>query len=128
MNDFLRKFVFRLALMALVLTCLGYGLFYYFFPESYFPFFPVIPAFLFLVTIVVHYYLVKASRGDSRKFTVRYMGSLGLKILVYICFIIVFLVVDFSSAIPFLVSFLVMYGAFTLFEVISILNAFKKSA
>ena len=123
-----RKFVFRLLMLALVLTCLGYGLFYFVFPGSFFPLFPVLPVLLFMVTIIVHFYLVKVSEIDSPKFISKYLGAMGLKTLIYLCFIIVFLVLNSSDAIPFLISFFVMYFAFTLFEVVSILNTMKNSS
>ena len=83
------------------------------------------PVFLFAVTVIVHLYLVKASDGDPRKFTPKYLGSMGLKILIYLVFIVVILFVDTASAIPFLVSFLTMYATLTVFEVVSILNTLK---
>ena len=123
-----RKFVFRLLMLALVLTCLGYGIFNFVIPEFYFPLFPILPVFLFTVTLVVHLYLVKISEGDSRKFISKYLGAMGLKIFIYLCFIIIFLIFDNSSVIPFLLSFLVMYLVFTLFEVISIINSLKNKS
>jgi hypothetical protein len=104
---------------------MGYGIFNFIVPESYFPLFPTLPAFLFIITFGIHYYLVKASEGNARKFTSRYLGAIGLKIFIYLCLIIVYLVFDRSNAIAFLISFLVMYSAFTLFEVIFILNSLK---
>ena len=128
MIESVRKFIFQLLILTLLLTCLGYGLYTFVLPESYFPLFPIIPAFLFIVTLLVHVYQVRASAGDSRKFTSKYLGAMGLKILIYLCFIIIFLLVVDSSVVPFLISFLVMYIAFTIFEVISILNSLKNKS
>ena len=120
-----RKFIFGLLILTLALTCAGYGLFYFFFHSSYFRLFPLIPIVLFSITIGVHLYLVKASAGDPGKFISKYLGAMGLKILLYLVFIVVVLAVDSTSAIPFLVSFLAMYAALTLFEVTSILKTLK---
>ena len=122
----LRKFTFTLLFIALVITVLGYGTFLFFVPQYYFPYFPVIPAFLLLVTLLVHIYLVRASENDTRKFTAKYLGAMGLKMFIYLIFLIVFLFIDTTRAIPFLVSFLITYAAFTAYEVISILNYLKK--
>ena len=127
MKETVRKFMFRLLVLGLVLTCLGYGIFHFVIPQHYFPAFPLVPFFLYLITFVVHWYLVKVSEGDNRRFTSRYLGAMGLKIFIYLVFIIIFLALDTSQAIPFLVSFLVMYSAFTIFEVISILNTLKNN-
>jgi hypothetical protein len=47
---------------------------------------------------------------------------MGVKILVYIIFLIIFLFAATRHAIPFMVSFLVCYAAFTMVEVIAILK------
>jgi len=121
-----RKFIFTLLFIALVITTLGYGLFLFFIPQYYFPHFPVIPAFLLVVTFTVHIYLIKSSEKNPRKFTSKYLGAMGLKMFIYLVFLVVFLFIDTARAVPFLVSFLVTYAAFTLYEVISILNYLKK--
>jgi len=121
-----RKLIITLLFIALIITALGYGLFLFFIPQYYFPHFPVIPAFLLLVTIMVHVYLIKSSENNPRKFTSKYLGAMGLKMFIYLVFLVVFLFIDTAHAVPFLVSFLVTYAAFTLYEVISILNYLKK--
>ncbi len=127
MQESLRKFGFNLFLLALILTASGYGLFLFVIPESYFLLFPLVPFFLYAVTIIVHIYLVRASENDARRFTARYLGAMGLKMLIYIIFMILFLVLTAEHAIPFLMSFLVCYAAFTLVEVISILKYLKQT-
>ena len=126
MTESVRKYVYRLLIFTLILTCVAYGLFNFFFPEYYFKLFPVLPVFLFAVTVVVHLYLVRASKGDTRKFTSKYLGAMGLKIFIYLAFIVVILFIDTASTIPFIVSFLAMYATLTVFEVISILDTLKK--
>jgi hypothetical protein len=121
-----RKFIITMLFIALIITVLGYGLFHFLIPQYYFPHFPVIPAFLLLVTIMVHVYLIKSSENNPRKFTSKYLGAMGLKMFIYMIFLVVFLFIDRAHAVPFLVSFLVTYAAFTLYEVISILNYLKK--
>ena len=121
-----RKFIITLLFIALIITLLGYGLFLFLIPQYYFPHFPVIPAFLLLVTIMVHVYLIKSSENNPRKFTSKYLGAMGLKMFIYMIFLVVLLFIDTTHAVPFLVSFLVTYAAFTLYEVISILNYLKK--
>lgn len=125
MTESLRKYIYRLLILALILTCIGYALFNFFFPAYYFRLFPVLPVFLFAVTIVIHIYLVKASAGDPRKFAAKYLGSMGLKILIYLVFIVIMLLIDTANAIAFLVSFLAIYATLTAFEVISILYTLK---
>ena len=127
MQESVRKYAFNLFLVTLVLTAAGYGLFLFILPGSYFPLFPLVPFFLFATTLVVHIYLVKESRNDARKFASKYLGSMGIKILIYIIFIAIFLATATRHAIPFLLSFLVCYATFTLIEVIAILKYQKRA-
>ena len=127
MQELPRKFVFNLFLLALILTATGYGIFLFLVPGAYFPLFPVVPLFLFTVTIIMHVYLVRASENDARKFTSRYLGAMGLKLLIYIVFMVVFLALATQHAVPFLVSFMVCYATFTLVEVIAILKHLKRT-
>ncbi len=120
------KFAITLLFIALVLTALGYGLFLFLIPQYYFPYFPVIPGFLLVVTFLVHVYLIRSSENNPRKFTAKYLGAMGLKMFIYLVFLVIFLFIDTVHTIPFLVSFLVTYAAFTMYEVISILNFLKK--
>jgi hypothetical protein len=120
------KFAITLLFIALVLTALGYALFLFLIPQYYFAYFPVVPAFLWVVTFLVHVYLIRSSENNPRKFTAKYLGAMGLKMFIYLVFLVVFLFIDRVHAIPFLVSFLVAYAAFTMYEVISILNFLKK--
>jgi len=122
-----KKFIFTLLFIALVITTIGYGLFLFIIPQYYFPHFPVIPAFLLVVTFTVHVYLIRSSENNPRKFASKYLGAMGLKMFIYLLFLVVFLFIDTAHAIPFLVSFLVTYAAFTLYEIISILNFLKKN-
>ncbi|MCK4989891.1 MAG: hypothetical protein KAS29_05370, partial [Bacteroidales bacterium] len=100
MKDSLRKFGFNLLLLTLLLTALGYGLFLFVIPESYYPLFPLVPFFFFAVTIIVHIFLVRASENDPRKFASRYLGAMGLKLLIYIVFLIAFLILATRHAVP----------------------------
>ena len=127
MIESLRKFIFNLLILTLALACIGFGLFYFLFEEYYYKLFPVIPGFMFTITLIVHLYLVKASEGDPRKFTSKYLGATGIKIMIYLVFIIIFLAINPANAIPLLASFLVMYAALTIFEVLSLLNTLKNN-
>lgn len=120
MKESLKGFAFNLFILTLVITTLGYGLFWKVIPELYFPLFPLVPFFVFTVTLLVHIYLVRASENNARKFTSRYLGAMGLKIFIYIIFLAVFLALEPISAIPFLLSFLVSYACLTVMEVLAI--------
>ena len=121
-----KRFFVVLLFLTLGLIGIGYGLFFFVIPAYYFPHFPVIPAFLLVVTMAAHIFLIKASENDPRKFTAKYLGAMGVKMFIYLTFLVVFLFIDTARAVPFLVSFLVTYVVFTTYEVLSILKFLKK--
>ena len=121
-----KKFIFTLLFIALVITTVGYGLFLFLIPQYYFPHFPVIPSFLLVVTFTVHVYLIKSSENNPRKFTSKYLGAMGLKMFIYLLFLVVFILIYKAQAITIQVSLLVTNSAFTVYEIISILNFLKK--
>lgn len=122
----LRKYVIQLFLLALLLTAAGYGIFWFLVPASYFPFFPAVPFFILAITLAVHIYLVRAGEQDPRKFMAKYLGAMGLKIFIYILFLLLCLALATEHAVAFLVSFLVCYAVFTLVEVIVLLKILKR--
>ncbi len=123
----LRKYILNLFLLTLALTAAGYGILLFLVPESYFPFYPAVPFFLFAVTLIVHVYLIRTKDKDARKFMARYLGAMGLKIFIYILFLLVCLVLATENAVAFLVSFLVCYTVFTLVEVVVLLRIQKRA-
>ena len=122
----LKKFMLTLLLLTLALMVLGYGLFLYVVPQHYFSYFPVIPAFILVVTLLVHAFLIKDSGNNPRKFTAKYLGAMGLKMFIYLLFLMVILFLDTAHAVPFLICFLVSYASFTTYEVMAILKFLKK--
>jgi hypothetical protein len=122
----LRKFIVNMLFITVILLMVGYAIFLLLVPQYYFPYFPVIPAFLFVITVLGHGYLIRASGNDPRKFTSKYLGAMGLKMFIYLIFLVVVLFLDTARAVAFLLSFLVTYVTFTVYEVISILNFLKK--
>jgi hypothetical protein len=61
------------------------------------------------------------------KFTPRFIGATGIKMLIYFILIFIFLLIDRVHAVSFLISFLVCYLVYTTFEIISILKYLKTS-
>lgn len=127
MDRSLGKYLFNLILLTLVLTAAGYGVFLFLLPGWYFPFFPAVPLFLFAVTLVMHVYLLRTGEKDGRKFTARYLGAMGIKIFIYLVFLVVILFIASGYAVPFLISFLVCYAAFTVMEVVALVGIQKRA-
>jgi hypothetical protein len=79
------------------------------------------------ITTIGHLWILKASEKNPRKFTTAYMASVTLKLMVYLTFILVYLLIDRSQVIPFVLTFVSFYTLFTVFEVTQVLSFLKKT-
>lgn len=113
------------AILASALIILTYLLLSFVFPEYYFHLFFLVPLFIFGIINLVHQFLIKASKLNTAQFLSRYIGAMGIKLLIYIMFLLVILLVDRERAVPILIIFLISYLCFTIFEVVSILKYLK---
>ncbi len=78
------------------------------------------------VTTIGHLWIVRASGQNTRKFSTAFMASVTLKLMIYLTFLLVYLLIDRSQAIPFVLTFITFYILFTIFEVLAVLNFIKK--
>jgi hypothetical protein len=93
----------------------------------YLTMFPVQFAVIGLVTILSHIRLMNAMAYNVRRFNTTFLGLMSVKLFLYLIFILVCLLIDRSKAINFVVSFLVLYVLFTIFEVNKISKFLRKS-
>ncbi|HEY3389673.1 MAG TPA: hypothetical protein VGK38_08895 [Prolixibacteraceae bacterium] len=92
----------------------------------YFAAYPYQILLIALVTSIGHLWILKAAGQNTRRFTTAFMASVTLKLMVYLTFMLVYLLVDHSQVIPFALTFVTFYISFTIFEVIQVLNYIKK--
>jgi hypothetical protein len=122
MKDFTPKFLIFTALLAILLACwnaLSPPTFHNSISWLIFAFFA-------LVTLVVHFLLVRASEGKPQVFVNRFMGLTALKLFVYFLFLILVFLADRDHARIIALYFLAMYFFFTAFEISSLYRKLKK--
>jgi L-asparagine transporter-like permease len=80
--------------------------------------------YFFVVTLVVHRLLIKANKRSPQNFVRTYMGSTGIRLLLNLLVIFVYILIDHNRAarIGFALSFLFFYFAFQIFEVSSLMK------
>jgi len=120
------KYITRLLIFAAVLSLVVYGLFTTVLEQFYLPIFPYLIAFFVSISVLVHFILLKASNYRIAKFSTFFMGSVTLKLFMYIIFLVVYVLLDKENAVSFLITFFVFYLAFTIFETISLLIDLKE--
>ena len=122
-----RNFSLYLIIITILITITGWILFKTSLPEKYFKGFLLLP-FLFLsITLALHYYLIRSSQKEIIKFTPRFLGATGIKMLIYVVLIGVYLLINRTQAVSFLICFLICYFLYTIIEIISVLKYLKSN-
>jgi hypothetical protein len=114
--NFLRKLIIFTALLSVVAVILEVIL-----PKSFIS--PTLP-FLFLffpaVTLLSYYILLKAAHKKFIRFLNYFLVTTTVKLFLYIGVLIVYILLNKTDAVPFVLSFFLMYLGYTAFEVIQI--------
>ena len=121
-----RKFIFREFVFAIILALIAFVLFQTILIEYYLPVLWILFGLINVFTAIFHYSVLQVSEKEPSKFSSRFMMVSGIKMIIYLM-IIVFYAFSFpEKAKIFLISFFILYSLYTVFEVIFILNYFKK--
>ena len=127
MDAGLKRFTLLLFAFTAIITLIGFLVMKYFFSEYFFNGLLFMPLLLFVITLGVHRYIIIASQADNKKFTYKFMGATGLKMFVYLILIVIYLLLDREHAVPFLISFLILYVLYSFFEVLAVLKYLKNN-
>jgi hypothetical protein len=96
-----------------------------FFPsKSFVSVYSLIP-FVMLVTVVVHFVLIKAST-NPRTFIGKFVAFSGLKMIVFLIAILIYALSVKNEIVIFMLAFLITYFIFTILEISAILKFLKK--
>ncbi len=86
----------------------------------------LIPYIMF-ITIAFHTLLIKATKSNNMLFVNKYIAYSGLKLIIYLISILIYLIFIKFEIIVFLLSFLIIYFIYTIVEITSLLQIFKKN-
>jgi hypothetical protein len=122
----LSGFIRRILTFSAIISVIAYFLYRWLIPQFYLPIFPFLIVFFIIISIGVHSVLTKAGKQRISKFSTFYMGSISIKLFIYIIFMVVYVFADKPNALSFLLNFLVLYFLYTFFETWSLLSDLKK--
>lgn len=127
MTNAVPKFIIRAFIAALFcyVTAIVLNNFY-FRQASFLEVFISIP-FIMLVTIGFHIILVNAIKSKPMLFINKYIAFSGIKLMIYMITILIYVFFVKFEIIIFLLSFIIIYFIFTITEVSSLLQIFKKN-
>ena len=114
----MKQFIIQSTVLTIIVFILG-AIFYSTILQPYYSLvLPFTVLFFYLVTNLVHAYLLKIAVKSGSRFTSQYMAVSFLKMFFYLAVAIIYALIDKEYAKLFLVNFLVLYAVYTTFEVI----------
>ena len=126
MSDASRKFVLKISLYTLTIFVISFALFTTVLKTFYLSVFPIQLLLIATVTTLGHLWVIRSADQNTMKFTTAFMASVTLKLLIYLFFMLIYLWIDHSQVISFVLTFMVLYVVFTVFEIIQVLKFIKK--
>lgn len=120
-----RQFIIKIIILSTIILLISIALFSTVLKTWSFTSYPFQILLIALVTSIGHIWIVKAVGENARRFTTAFMASVTLKLMVYLTFMLIYLLIDHSRVIPFVLTFITYYIVFTIFEVVQILNIIK---
>jgi hypothetical protein len=126
MPDTFKKFVINILILSFIITAIGAVLFTGYLSKYYLPVFPYVLVFYLGLNILVFYVLLKSSQFRPARFVSNFMMMTGIKLFAYLAFLVIYVFSDKPHAVTFLLTFLILYVVFTVFEVVAVLHYLKK--
>ena len=116
------RFFARLAFMTLLIALLGWALQTVLPDSTVSPAFPFILGLFFITTALIHLVLLSITRLNPRRFVSYFMLATFIKLLLYFIAVLIYLFNFRENALSFIVTFMILYILYTVFETILILH------
>lgn len=118
----MKSFLVKSTVLTVIVLILGAILYSTVFNQFYRLILPAILAFFYILTNLVHAYLLNIAGKSGSRFSAQYMVISFIKMFFYLAVVIVFVIINKEDAKIFLVNFLLLYVVYTIFEVYEISN------
>lgn len=117
-KDFLRKNTWLTLILFGIYAILVFSI-----PGKYIsPAIPVTILFFLLLNLSVFYFQLKVSLKKTSKFVNFFMISTFLKLLVFLILVLTYSLINKADAVNFIISFFIIYAAYSIFEVTQLLD------
>ena len=126
MSKLTRSFIIKIIILSVIIAFIGGLIFMFLLKSRYFDTFPFLLILFPLVSSLVHIQLLKASKKSLAKFNVVFMLSFMFKILIYAAFTGIIISADAANKNSFVITMLLMYLIYTIFDTKVILEDIKK--
>ena len=122
-----KRFIWIASIMLAITITISQILFSTIFVTYFFPARIISIVFVWLVTCVSYYWVMKTVTDKPKAFMRVFMLQTTVKLLLYMACIVVYLILFRQQGVPFTLHFLVVYLIFAIFEVLSILKFVRLS-
>jgi len=122
----MKQFLIKSILLTVTLLIVGWILYSIFFQAYYLKVLPGLVLFFFVVTNLVHAYLLKIAEKSGLRFTSQYTAVSFLKMLLYLVVAVIYILIDKDNIKSFIVAFLILYVVYTVFEIIEYLKVVRQ--
>jgi hypothetical protein len=130
LSDQLKKYFRSFTNKALIITVSFFAIYViilFFVPAvTLSPATPAIIIFFLVLTLTIFYYQLRASASRVSKFVNVFLMATGFKLLGFLIIIGVYSFLNKSDAVPFVISFFIIYMIFTIFEITQLLKVQKQ--
>lgn len=89
-------------------------------PQYEFPYWFLLPVYFIIVTVGTHQILLNALRDKPKLFTSYYMGTMGAKLFLTMAVMVIYILLFKKNAVPFLISTLILYFTYNIYEIVVI--------
>lgn len=120
------KFLIKEAILTVFLGLIALILFQTVLSTYYHPVFWLNLFIIAVLTGVLHFSILKVSTEGHSRFSSRFIMISGIKMMIYLVFIVLFALFNPGHAKFFLITFLILYFIYTFFEVLLMLKFFNK--
>lgn len=114
----MKNFTIKSSVLTIIVFILGVVFYTTVLKSCYLNILPAAVVLFYLVTNLVHAYLLKIAVGSGSRFTSHYMATSFIKMFFYLAVGIVYVIYNREGAKIFLINFLLLYIIYTTFEVI----------
>jgi hypothetical protein len=121
LTDFFRKLIIFSVILSFIVIGLSFLI-----PTSYISrVIPLLFIFFMIITMISYYILIKAAQMKFIRFLNYYLLITTVKLLLFIVVMITYMMLNKQDAVPFALSFFILYLCYTIFEVVSIIGYSK---
>ena len=122
----IKVFIIKILTFSVILISISAILYLTFLKRFYVSSFPLQLLIIGSLTAYGHIRLIRACELNMRRFATVFMLSVTLKLIVYLSFLLICLLINHSNAITFVLTFFILYICYTVFEVMEALKLLKK--